>query len=70
MPSVSVKQARFMSAAAHNPDFAARVGIPVSVAREFHQADAGKSYGAGGHKGKPAPSPAVHRVAAALHKRG
>ena len=69
MPSVSVKQARFMSAAAHNPAFAAEAGIPVSVAREFHAADAGKSYGAGGHKGKPVATVAHKRVAAALHKR-
>jgi hypothetical protein len=46
MPSVSTKQARFMSAAAHNPKFAAKAGIPVSVAQEFHEADAGKKYGA------------------------
>lgn len=48
MPSTSVKQARFMSAAAHNPEFAAKAGIPQSVAKEFHAADAGKKYGAGG----------------------
>jgi hypothetical protein len=28
-----------MAAAAHNPKFAAKVGVPVSVAREFNQAD-------------------------------
>jgi hypothetical protein len=44
MPSKSAKQARFMAAAAHDPEFAARVGIPQSVAREFNQAD--KSSGA------------------------
>ena len=31
--------ARTMAAAAHNPDFAARVGIKQSVAREFNAAD-------------------------------
>jgi hypothetical protein len=51
MPSKSVKQARFMSAAAHDPAFAAKAGISQSVAEEFHQADAGKKYGAGGEKG-------------------
>lgn len=45
MPSTSVKQARFMSAAAHNPEFAVKAGIPQSVAVEFHNADAGKKYG-------------------------
>jgi len=28
-----------MAAAAHNPAFAKRVGVPVAVAREFNQAD-------------------------------
>lgn len=40
MPSQSVKQAKLMAAAAHNPGFAKRVGVPQSVAREFNQADA------------------------------
>lgn len=31
-----------MAAAAHNPDFAKKAGIPVSVAKEFNQADTGK----------------------------
>ncbi len=41
MPSKSPKQARLFAAAAHNPQFAKRVGVPVNVAREFNQADAG-----------------------------
>lgn len=43
MPSVSSKQARFMAAAAHNKDFAKKAGIPQSVAKEFNDADSGKS---------------------------
>jgi hypothetical protein len=43
MPSVSKKQARFMQAAAHNPQFAAKAGIPQSVAREFTEADKAKA---------------------------
>lgn len=39
MPSKSAKQARTMAAAAHNPKFAAKVGIPVKVAKEFNAAD-------------------------------
>jgi len=31
-----------MAAAAHDPAFAQRVGIPQSVARDFNQADKGK----------------------------
>jgi hypothetical protein len=42
MPSTSDKQRRFMAAAAHDPAFAKRVGIPQSVARDFNQADKGK----------------------------
>jgi len=41
MPSSSAKQARTMAAAAHNPQFAKKVGIPQGVAREFNQADKG-----------------------------
>jgi hypothetical protein len=48
MPSTSKKQARLMAAAAHNPAFAKKVGIPVSVAKEFNQADKGKKFGSGG----------------------
>lgn len=39
MPSKSKKQARLMQAAAHNPDFAKKAGVPVSVAKEFVAAD-------------------------------
>ena len=39
MPSKSKKQARTMAAAAHNPEFAKKVGIPVDVAEEFNKAD-------------------------------
>jgi len=39
VPSKSKKQARTMQAAAHNPSFAKKVGIPVSVAKEFNKAD-------------------------------
>ena len=37
-----------MAAAAHNPAFAKKAGIPVSVAKEFNQADKGKKFGGGG----------------------
>lgn len=42
MPSTSPKQARTMAAAAHNPKFAKKVGIPPKVAEEFNAADKGK----------------------------
>jgi hypothetical protein len=43
VPSTSLKQAHFMNAAAHNPAFALKAGIPVSVARDFHNADKNKA---------------------------
>ena len=48
MPSTSKKQRNFMAAAAHNPAFAKKVGIPVKVAKEFNQADKGKKFREGG----------------------
>lgn len=41
MPSRTKKQARAMALAAHDPAAARRMGIPVSVAREFNAADRG-----------------------------
>lgn len=46
MPSTSPKQAKTMAAAAHNPRFAKKIGIPRKVAKEFNAADMAK-------KGKP-----------------
>lgn len=40
MPSTSAKQARTMAAAAHDPKFAKKMGIPQKVAKEFNAADA------------------------------
>lgn len=51
MPSKSGKQRKFMAAAAHNPSFAKKAGIPQRVAKEFHNADRGK-YGAMTKSGK------------------
>jgi hypothetical protein len=35
MPYKSEKQARFLRAVEHDPKFAAKVGVPQSVGREF-----------------------------------
>jgi hypothetical protein len=48
MPSKSKAQRNFMAAAAHNPAFAKKVGVPESVAKEFNQADKGKKFKGGG----------------------
>lgn len=39
MPSKSKAQARLMAAAAHNAEFAAKVGISQKVAKKFNRAD-------------------------------
>lgn len=39
MPSKSAKQKHLMQAAAHNSEFAKKVGVPVKVAKEFVAAD-------------------------------
>ena len=39
MPSKSKKQHNLMAAAAHNKEFADRVGVPQEVAREFIEED-------------------------------
>ena len=41
MPSTSNKQRRFMAAAAHDKEFAKKVGMPMKVAKEFNKADKG-----------------------------
>jgi len=48
MPSKSKAQRNFMAAAAHNPAFAKKAGIPTSVAKEYNQADKGKKFREGG----------------------
>lgn len=40
MPSTSPSQARLMAGAAHDKKFAKKVGVPMSVAKEFNKADA------------------------------
>lgn len=39
MPSKSAAQAKTMRAAAHDPEFAKKMGIPQQVARDFVLAD-------------------------------
>lgn len=43
MPSRTKKQMKTMAAAAHNPAFAKKVGIPVKVAKDFNSADQKKA---------------------------
>jgi hypothetical protein len=39
MPSKSAKQEKFMKIVANSPEFAKKVGVPVSVGQEFSEAD-------------------------------
>ena len=48
MPAVSEKQKHLMDAAAHNPAFAKKVGIPSKVAKEFSSASKGQKFSKGG----------------------
>lgn len=50
MPSTSKAQKRLMQAAAHNQEFAKKVGISQKVAKEFSRADQQK---AKAHKASP-----------------
>lgn len=52
MPSTSKKQAHFMAAIAHNPEFAKKVGVPQSVGQDFNKADKGKKFKGGGMANK------------------
>jgi hypothetical protein len=42
MPAKSEKQAKFMRAVAHSPSFAKKVGVPMSVGKEFSKAKGGE----------------------------
>lgn len=48
MPSTSKKQHNFMEAVAHNPAFAKKVGVPMSVGKDFSSADKGRKFSKGG----------------------
>ena len=61
MPATSEKQKRLFDAAAHNPAFAKKVGIPSKVAKEFSKESKGMKFQEGGivnklFKGKETPA--------------
>lgn len=67
MPSVSPAQRKLMAIAAHTPG--GYGGVPQSVGKEFHEADRGQRYGAGGLVGKKPPTEGHKRIAAALARK-
>lgn len=50
MPATSAKQKRLFDAAAHNPAFAKKVGVPLETAKEFSKESKGMTFGG---KGRP-----------------
>jgi len=52
MPSTSKKQHNFMEAVAHNPSFAKKAGVPMSVGKDFSSADKGRKFSKGGTMAK------------------
>jgi hypothetical protein len=48
MPSKSKAQHNFMAAIAHSPSFAKKAGVPMSVGKDFVNADKGKKFSKGG----------------------
>jgi hypothetical protein len=57
MPATSLKQKKFMDAAAHNPAFAQQAGVPQSVAQDFSEASKGMKFGKG-----PSSRPDLQRI--------
>jgi len=75
MPSTSKKQHNFMEAVAHNPAFAKKAGVPMSVGKDFSSADKGRKFSKGGdmkHEDvkmdKAMMQKAVNKHEARLHK--
>ena len=70
MPSTSLKQKKFMDAAAHNPAFAKKVGIPSKVAREYSQASKGQTFKEGGvMKNDMMQDKAMAKKAVGMHEK-
>ena len=70
MPSTSPAQARLMAAAAHDPAFAKKTGVPVKVAKEFNRADVQKKQASMLRKGKKVEkeTPAQEKRESAAHE--
>ena len=65
MPSKSKAQHNLMSAVAHSPSFARKVGIPQSVGKDFNSADKGRKFSRGGDMATKLT--AKHHMAMAHH---
>lgn len=70
MPAVSAKQKRLMDAAAHNPEFAKKAGIPTKVAKEYSQASKGQTFKEGGAmKNDMMQDKAMAKKAVGMHEK-
>jgi len=61
MPAKSAKQKKLMDAAAHNPAFAKKVGIPTKVAKKFSKTSKGMTFGGGGGVNRVGKAVAIDR---------
>jgi hypothetical protein len=68
MPSSSKKQADFMRAVAHSPEFAKKADVPQSVGKEFSNADKGRKFSKGG--GMKESKAMVAKEVAFMKKKG
>ncbi len=68
MPAVSKKQKRLMDAAAHSRSFAKKVGIPMSVAKDYSESSKGMKFRKGGEAMKNCGTKGY--AAGGLAKRG
>ena len=70
MPATSAKQKKFMDAAANNPAFAKKVGIPVKVAKKYSQASKGQTFKEGGTmKNDMMQDKAMTKKAVGMHEK-
>ena len=69
MPAKSPAQKRLMDAAAHNPAFAKKVGIPSKVAKEFSKESKGMTFQKGGEMKKDSKAMAKKEIAF-MQKKG
>ena len=71
MPSKSKAQHNLMEGVAHSAAFAKKVGIPMSVGKDFVTADKGKKFGSGGQpRLQGINQPKTHHGSQALFKEG
>jgi hypothetical protein len=70
VPAANEKQKKLMDAAAHNPKFAKKVGVPVKVAKEFSKESKGQKFNEGGAmKNDMKQDKAMAKKAVGMHEK-